>query len=65
MNASVPPAHSYKLGGAAPPGPATEVGAQHVAAGVVQARDHTTTPPHVEYRLTEEGLSLVPVLQAL
>ena len=27
--------------------------------------DHETTPPHVEYRLTEEGLSLTPVLQAL
>ncbi|WP_446219886.1 winged helix-turn-helix transcriptional regulator [Micromonospora sp. IBHARD004] len=35
------------------------------ADGLVVRHDHKTTPPHVEYRLTEEGLSLVPVLQAL
>jgi DNA-binding HxlR family transcriptional regulator len=36
-----------------------------VADGLVARHDHETTPPHVEYRLTEEGLSLAPVLQAL
>jgi DNA-binding HxlR family transcriptional regulator len=35
------------------------------ADGLVARHDHETTPPHVEYRLTEEGLSLAPVLQAL
>jgi DNA-binding HxlR family transcriptional regulator len=35
------------------------------ADGLVLRYDYDTTPPHVEYRLTEEGLSLVPVLQAL
>jgi DNA-binding HxlR family transcriptional regulator len=35
------------------------------ADGLVARHDHKTTPPHVEYRLTEEGLSLAPVLQAL
>ena len=35
------------------------------ADGLVLRHDHETTPPHVEYRLTEEGLSLAPVLQAL
>ncbi|SCE91563.1 transcriptional regulator, HxlR family [Micromonospora coriariae] len=33
--------------------------------GLVVRHDHETTPPHVDYRLTEEGLSLAPVLQAL
>lgn len=35
------------------------------ADGLVLRHDFETTPPHVEYRLTEEGLSLAPVLQAL
>jgi DNA-binding HxlR family transcriptional regulator len=35
------------------------------ADGLVVRDDHATTPPHVEYRLTGEGLSLAPVLQAL
>ena len=35
------------------------------ADGLVLRHDHETVPPHVEYRLTEEGLSLAPVLQAL
>ncbi|WP_406065485.1 winged helix-turn-helix transcriptional regulator [Micromonospora sp. NBC_00860] len=35
------------------------------ADGLVLRHDHETTPPHVEYRLTDEGLSLAPVLQAL
>lgn len=33
--------------------------------GLVSRHDHGTVPPHVEYRLTEEGASLAPVLQAL
>ncbi|GAB3799831.1 winged helix-turn-helix transcriptional regulator [Micromonospora zhanjiangensis] len=36
-----------------------------VADGLILRYDHDTTPPHVEYRLTEEGASLAPVLQAL
>jgi DNA-binding HxlR family transcriptional regulator len=35
------------------------------ADGLVVRRDRGTMPPHVEYELTEEGLSLVPVLQAM
>jgi DNA-binding HxlR family transcriptional regulator len=35
------------------------------ADGLVVRRDLGTTPPHVEYRLTDEGHSLAPVLQAL
>jgi DNA-binding HxlR family transcriptional regulator len=35
------------------------------AAGLVVRVDHGSTPPHVEYRLTDEGRSLAPVLQAL
>lgn len=35
------------------------------ADGLVERHDHGTNPPHVEYRLTEEGRSLGPVLQAL
>ena len=35
------------------------------ADGLVSRHDHGTVPPHVEYRLTEEGVSLAPVLQAL
>ena len=35
------------------------------ADGLVYRDDLGTVPPHVEYRLTEEGLSLAPVLQAL
>ncbi|MGK5685312.1 winged helix-turn-helix transcriptional regulator [Actinoplanes sp. URMC 104] len=33
--------------------------------GLVARCDLGTVPPHVEYRLTEEGRSLEPVLQAL
>jgi len=33
--------------------------------GLVERWDKGTVPPHVEYRLTDEGHSLVPVLQAL
>jgi DNA-binding HxlR family transcriptional regulator len=33
--------------------------------GLVVRYDHKTAAPHVEYQLTAEGLSLVPVLQAL
>ena len=36
-----------------------------VAAGLVERVDHATKPAHVEYRLTDEGRSLAPVLQAL
>jgi DNA-binding HxlR family transcriptional regulator len=35
------------------------------ADGLVARHDHGTTPPHVDYRLTDEGRSLAPVLQAL
>ncbi|MEU7614065.1 helix-turn-helix domain-containing protein [Micromonospora sp. NPDC049204] len=35
------------------------------ADGLILRHDRETNPPHVEYRLTEEGLSLAPVLQAL
>ncbi|MEU4551151.1 HxlR family transcriptional regulator [Micromonospora violae] len=35
------------------------------ADGLVARHDHHTVPPHVEYRLTDEGRSLAPVLQAL
>jgi len=35
------------------------------ADGLVTRHDLGTSPPHVEYRLTEEGRSLAPVLQAL
>lgn len=35
------------------------------ADGLVQRRDHETVPPHVDYDLTDEGRSLVPVLQAM
>ncbi len=35
------------------------------ADGLVARHDHRSASPHVEYRLTAEGLSLVPVLQAL
>jgi DNA-binding HxlR family transcriptional regulator len=35
------------------------------ADGLISRRDLGTVPPHVEYELTEEGRSLVPVLQAL
>jgi DNA-binding HxlR family transcriptional regulator len=34
-------------------------------AGLVERIDHATRPARVEYRLTEEGRSLAPVLQAL
>lgn len=35
------------------------------ADGLIARDDHRTVPPHVEYRLTDEGRSLAPVLQAL
>jgi DNA-binding HxlR family transcriptional regulator len=35
------------------------------AAGLVAREDLGGNPPHVEYRLTDEGRSLAPVLQAL
>jgi len=35
------------------------------ADGLVARDDLETVPPHVEYRLTDEGRSLTPVLQAL
>lgn len=35
------------------------------ADGLVSRRDLGTVPPHVEYDLTDEGRSLVPVLQAM
>jgi DNA-binding HxlR family transcriptional regulator len=35
------------------------------ADGLVAREDHDTVPPHVEYRLTDEGRGLAPVLQAL
>lgn len=34
-------------------------------AGLVERKDFQTVPPHVEYSLTERGLSLVPVLRVL
>jgi DNA-binding HxlR family transcriptional regulator len=36
-----------------------------VDAGLVSRKALSTKPAHVEYRLTDEGLSLAPVLQAL
>ena len=35
------------------------------ADGLVRRRDLGRVPPHVEYELTDDGLSLAPVLQAL
>jgi DNA-binding HxlR family transcriptional regulator len=35
------------------------------ADGLVVRHEYQASPPHVEYRLTEEGMSLAPVLQAL
>ncbi len=35
------------------------------ADGLIVRHDHETVPPHVEYRLTAEGKSLTPVLQAM
>jgi DNA-binding HxlR family transcriptional regulator len=35
------------------------------ADGLVHRHRHDTVPPQVEYRLTDEGASLAPVLQAL
>jgi DNA-binding HxlR family transcriptional regulator len=35
------------------------------ADGLISRRDRGTMPPHVDYDLTEEGRSLIPVLQAL
>ena len=35
------------------------------ADGLISRRDLGTTPPHVEYDLTDEGRTLAPVLQAL
>ena len=33
--------------------------------GLITRRDHGTVPPHVEYDLTGEGRTLIPVLQAM
>jgi len=35
------------------------------ADGLISRLDHATVPPHVEYDLTDEGRSLIPVLQAM
>ena len=35
------------------------------AEGLVSRRDLGTVPPHVEYDLTDEGRTLIPVLQAM
>lgn len=35
------------------------------ADGLIERIDHQAKPAHVEYRLTEEGRTLAPVLQAL
>ena len=35
------------------------------ADGLLTRQDHQTKPPHVDYRLTEEGRSLATVLQTL
>jgi DNA-binding HxlR family transcriptional regulator len=35
------------------------------ADGLISRRDLGTSPPHVEYDLTDEGRTLAPVLQAL
>ncbi len=33
--------------------------------GIIERRDHKTIPPHVEYSLTELGLQLLPVMDAI
>jgi DNA-binding HxlR family transcriptional regulator len=43
----------------------TQVLRELEADGLVARQDHGTVPPRVDYRLTEEGRSLAPVLQAL
>lgn len=35
------------------------------AQGIIERRDHKTVPPHVEYSLTELGLQLLPVMDAI
>ncbi|MFJ5718660.1 winged helix-turn-helix transcriptional regulator [Streptomyces sp. NPDC093149] len=35
------------------------------AGGLIERRSDGKSPPEVQYRLTEEGLSLVPVLETL
>ena len=35
------------------------------AQGVIERRDHKTVPPHVEYSLTDLGLKLLPVMDAI
>jgi hypothetical protein len=47
----------------APSGACGEGGA--VPGGLVARQDHGTVPPRVDYRLTGDGQSLAPVLQAL
>ena len=43
----------------------TQVLRELEADGLVARQDHGTVPPRVDYRLTDEGRSLAPVLQAL
>ena len=33
--------------------------------GIIERRDHKTVPPHVEYSLTDLGLQLLPVMDAI
>ena len=35
------------------------------AQGVIERRDHKAVPPHVEYSLTELGMQLLPVMDAI
>jgi DNA-binding HxlR family transcriptional regulator len=35
------------------------------ADGIVQRHDHHSMPPHVDYALTEEGQTLIPLLEAM
>ena len=35
------------------------------AQNIIERRDHKTVPPHVEYSLTELGLQLLPVMDAI
>lgn len=36
-----------------------------MASGIISRRSYDETPPRVEYRLTEKGTSVVPVLQEI
>lgn len=33
--------------------------------GIIERQDHKTVPPHVEYSLTDLGLQLLPVMDAI